>query len=230
MTNRFAVIGLGQFGESIARTLSDSGAEVLAIDIDLDKVEAIKDDVAYAVALDSTDVKALKAQNIQDMDAVVVAIGENFEGLLLTTVLLLELEVERIIARAANAQQRMILEKMGISEILSPEETVGKTVAEMLLHPNMKSFLPLPDDYEIVEINTPTRVVDQTISEIGLREKYNLNLITVKRLYDEKVDGQLQQVEHIIGVPRADTFLKETDIMIILGKSKDVNKFIEVNK
>ncbi len=230
MTNRFAVIGLGQFGESIARTLSDSGAEVLAIDIDLDKVESIKDDVAYAVALDSTDVKALKAQNIQDMDAVVVAIGENFEGLLLTTVLLLELEVERIIARAANAQQRMILEKMGVEEILSPEETVGKTVAEMLLHPNMKSFLPLPDDYEIVEINTPSRVVDQTISEIGLREKYNLNLITVKRLYDEKVEGQLQQVEHIIGVPRADTFLKETDIMIILGKSKDVNKFIEVNK
>ena len=230
MTNRFAVIGLGQFGESIARTLSDSGAEVLAIDIDLDKVEAIKDDVAYAVALDSTDVKALKAQNIQDMDAIVVAIGENFEGLLLTTVLLLELEVERIIARAANAQQRMILEKMGIEEILSPEETVGKTVAEMLLHPNMKSFLPLPDDYEIVEINTPARVVDQTISEIGLREKYKLNLITVKRLYDEKVEGQLQQVEHIIGVPRADTFLKETDIMIILGKSKDVNKFIEVNK
>ena len=230
MTNRFAVIGLGQFGESIARTLSDSGAEVLAIDIDLDKVEAIKDDVAYAVALDSTDVKALKAQNIQDMDAIVVAIGENFEGLLLTTVLLLELEVERIIARAANAQQRMILEKMGIEEILSPEETVGKTVAEMLLHPNMKSFLPLPDDYEIVEINTPARVVDQTISEIGLRERDNLNLITVKRLYDEKVEGQLQQVEHIIGVPRADTFLKETDIMIILGKSKDVNKFIEVNK
>lgn len=230
MTNRFAVIGLGQFGESIARTLADRGAEVLAIDIDLDKVESLKDDVAYAVALDSTDVKALKAQNIQDMDAIVVAIGENFEGLLLTTVLLLELEVKRIIARAANSQQRMILEKMGIEEILSPEETVGKTVAEMLLHPNMRSFLPLPDDYEIVEINTPARVVDQTISEIGLREKYNLNLITVKRFFEEKKGDDIQKVEHIIGVPRADTFLKETDIMIILGKSQDVNKFIEVNK
>ncbi|MBK6265875.1 TrkA family potassium uptake protein [Marivirga sp. S37H4] len=230
MTNRFAVIGLGQFGESIARTLADRGAEVLAIDIDLDKVESMKDEVAYAVALDSTDVKALKAQNIQDMDAVVVAIGENFEGLLLTTVLLLELEVKRIIARAANSQQRMILEKMGIEEILSPEETVGKTVAEMLLHPNMRSFLPLPDDYEIVEINTPSRVVDQTISEIGLREKYNLNLITVKRFFEEKKGDEIQKVEHIIGVPRADTFLKETDIMILLGKSQDVNKFIEVNK
>lgn len=230
MTNKFAVIGLGQFGTSIARTLAGRGAEVLAIDIDLDKVEAMKDDVAYGVALDSTDIKALKAQNIQEMDAVVVAIGENFEGLLLTTVLLLELEVSRIIARAANSQQRMILEKMGVEEILSPEETVGKTVAEMLLHPNMRSFLSLPDDYEIVEINTPSRVVDQTISEVGLREKYNLNLITVKRLFEERKGDEMHKVEHIIGVPRADTFLKDTDIMILLGKSQDVTKFIEVNK
>lgn len=230
MTNKFAVIGLGQFGTSIARTLAGRGAEVLAIDVNLDKVEAMKDDVAYAVALDSTDVKALQAQNIMDMDAVVVAIGENFEGLLLTTVRLMELGVNRLIARAANAQQRMILEKVGVKEILSPEDTVGKTVAEMLLHPNMHSFLPLPDDYEIVEVNTPGRVVNQTVSEVGLREKYNLNLITIKRIYEEERDGEVVKVEHIIGVPKGDTVLYETDIIIILGKVQDVNKFIEVNK
>ncbi|MFA0962177.1 TrkA family potassium uptake protein [Roseivirga sp. BDSF3-8] len=230
MTNKFAVIGLGQFGTSIARTLAGRGAEVLAIDIHLDKVEAMKDDVAYAVALDSTDVKALQAQNIMDMDAVVVAIGENFEGLLLTTVRLMELGINRLIARAANAQQRMILEKVGVKEILSPEDTVGKTVAEMLLHPNMHSFLPLPDDYEIVEINTPGRVVNQTVSEVGLREKYNLNLITIKRIYEEEKEGEVVKVEHIIGVPKGDTVLYETDIIIILGKVQDVNKFIEVNK
>lgn len=230
MTNKFAVIGLGQFGTSIARTLAGRGAEVLAIDINLDKVEAMKDDVAYAVALDSTDVKALQAQNIMDMDAVVVAIGENFEGLLLTTVRLMELGINRLIARAANAQQRMILEKVGVKEILSPEDTVGKTVAEMLLHPNMHSFLPLPDDYEIVEINTPNRVVNQTVSEVGLREKYNLNLITIKRIYEEEKEGEVVKVEHIIGVPKGDTVLYETDIIIILGKVQDVNKFIEVNK
>lgn len=230
MTNKFAVIGLGQFGTSIARTLAGRGAEVLAIDINLDKVEAMKDDVAYAVSLDSTDVKALQAQNIMDMDAVVVAIGENFEGLLLTTVRLMELGIKRLIARAANAQQRMILEKVGVEEILSPEDTVGKTVAEMLLHPNMHSFLPLPDDYEIVEINTPNRVVNQTVSEVGLREKYNLNLITIKRIYEEEKEGEVVKVEHIIGVPKGDTVLYETDIIIILGKVQDVNKFIEVNK
>ncbi|AHM61928.1 trka-n domain protein [Flammeovirgaceae bacterium 311] len=230
MINRFAVIGLGQFGMSIARTLAARGAEVLAIDVLLDKVEFVKDEVAHAVAMDTTDVKALIAQNIQDMDAVVVAIGENFEGLLLTTVLLQDLGVRRIIARAASTQQRMILEKMGVSEILSPEETVGKTVAETLLHPNMKSFLPLADDYEIVEIQTPKRVVNRTVREIGLRQKYNLNLITVKRVFEEERDGRVNEVEHIIGVPQGDTVLYDSDIMILLGKEQDVNKFMEVNK
>lgn len=230
MINRFAVIGLGQFGMSIARTLATRGAEVLAIDILLDKVEFIKDEVAHAVALDTTDIKALTAQNIQDMDAVVVAIGENFEGLLLTTVLLQELEVKRIIARAASPQQRMILEKMGVKEILSPEETVGMTVAEMLLHPNMRSFLPLADDYEIVEIRTPKRIANKTVRELALRQKYNLNLITIKRMYEEERGGKVNQVEHIIGVPKGDTVLYETDILIVLGKTNDVTRFMEVNK
>lgn len=230
MNNKFAVIGLGQFGNSIARTLAQRGAEVLAIDINIDHVEALKDEVAYAVALDATDLKALKAQNIADVDAVVVAIGENFEGLLLTTVLLLELKVERIIARAANAQQRMILQKMGVTEILSPEDTVGISVAEMLLHPNMKSFLSLGDNYEIVEINTPKRIVDQTIKEVRLRENYNLNLITIKREFEEKVDGEMVKKQRVIGVTTGDTVLKESDVIILLGKSEAVEKFIEINK
>lgn len=230
MTNKFAVIGLGQFGTSIARTLAERGAEVLAIDVDEDKVENLKDEVAYAVALDATDLKALTSQNVQDVDAVVVAIGKNFEGLLLTVVLLLELNVKRIIARAASKQQRMILEKMGVQEILSPEDEVGKTVAEMLLHPNMKSFLSLPDDYQIVEIKTPKRVANQSISKVGIREKYNLNLITIRRMYDEEIAGEVRQVEHIIGVPRADTILYESDVIIILGKTQDVDKFVEINR
>lgn len=230
MTNKFAVIGLGQFGYSIARTLAQRGAEVLAVDIDAEKVEKIKDEVAYAVSLDATDVRALRAQNVQDVDAVVVAIGEDFEALLLTTVLMLEMRVKRIIARAASSQQRMILEKMGVNEILSPEDEVGKTVAEMLLHPNMRSFIPLPDEYEIVEVNTPRRAANQTIIQIGLRERYNLNLITVKRTFEEQHNGEVTRVEHIIGVPKGDTVLYENDIIILLGKTQDVDRFIEVHK
>lgn len=229
MNNKYAVIGMGQFGTSIARALARRGAEVLAIDISEDNIDQIKDEVAYSVCMDSTDLRALKAQNIEDMDAVVVAIGEDFEALLLTTVQLMQLQVRRLIARAAGVQQRRILEQLGVKEILSPEDEVGKTVAEMLLHPNMKTFLPLPDDYEIVEINTPARVANKSLGELKLREKYNLNLITIKRKYDEEKNGRIMEVEHIIGVPKGDTILYETDIMILLGKVQDVDKFVRIN-
>lgn len=228
--NRFAVIGLGQFGNAIARQLSQRGAEVIAIDMDEEAVEDIKDDVAYAVALDATDIKALKSQNVQDVDAVVVCIGDDFEALLLCTVLLKELNVERVIARANGKQQRMILEKLGLKEILSPENEVGTAVAERLLNPNILSTLMLPDDYEIVEIKTPHAIANRTINDVGLREKYNLNLITVKREFDVNVKGQTSREQHIIGVPGSDTILYETDTIIVFGQAKDINRFIDINR
>lgn len=230
MNNKFAVIGLGLFGTSIARKLAAQGAEVLAIDSDINMVEDIKDDVAYAVALDATDEKALKAQNIGEMDAVVVAIGENFQGLLLATVQLMEMKVKRIIARAANEQQKMILTKMGVKEILSPEDTVGKSVAERLLHPNVRTFLDLGDNYEIIEISTPQRLVNQTLKEAELREKYELNLVSIKRSFEEGKNEEAKKVERLIGVPKADTVILESDILILLGKSDDLKRFMEVNK
>ncbi len=228
--NRFAVIGLGQFGNAIARTLSERGAEVLAIDTDMDRVENIKDDVAYAVALDATDIKALKAQNIQDMDAVLVAIGKDFESLLLTTVLLMDMNVKRVIARANGKQQRTILEKIGVQEILSPEVEVGLAVAERLLNPNIVNSLLLPDDYEIVEIKTPRAIANRTIGDIGLRNKYNLNLITLKREFEVTKKGETIIEEHILGVPNSDTLLYETDTIIVFGTAHDIQRFIEINK
>ena len=230
MVEKFAVIGLGFIGNGIAKKLAQRGAEVLAIDNDPDKVDAIKDDVAYAVTLDSTDEKALLAQNICDTHGVVLAIGHNFEAALLTAVLLKDLGINRIIVRVANQQQRKILEKMGLTEIFAPDEEVGDIVAEKLIHPDVKNFLPLPDDYEIIEILTPKKVSNKSINEINLREKYNLNLITIKRQYQEEVNGESKVVEHIIGVPKGDTVLLDSDIIILLGKKNHVDKFIEINK
>ncbi len=230
MRHKFAVIGLGIFGRSIATTLAERGAEVIAIDNSEDHVEAIKDEVAYAVALDATDIRALEAQNVQDLDAVIVAIGEDFEALLITTANLQELNVKRVITRASNKQQRRILEKMGVQEILSPEGEVGKTVAERLLQPSIRTFLPLPDNYEIVEINAPRNIANRSIAKISLREKYNLNLITIKRFFEEIQDGKPTQVEHIIGVPKADTIIYPSDILILIGKKNDVKRFIDINR
>ncbi len=229
MANKYAVIGLGQFGTAIARKLSERGAEVLAIDNDEFHIEKIKDEVAYAVTLDSTDKKALIAQGIRDMDAVVVAIGENFEALLLTVVYLNEMEIPRVIARANSPQQHMILEKMGVSEILSPEDEVGTVVAERLINPSIISFLQLPDDYEIVELKAPKNVLGRTLDEIGLRDKYKLTVITIKREFDEEKNGEVCKEAHVLGVPSSSTYIQENDTLMIFGQIKDIEKFIDIN-
>jgi len=230
MQDKFAVIGMGQFGYRVAKQLTMKGAEVLAIDRDLDRIEAIKDEVTYAVALDSTDIKALQSQNLRELDAVLVAIGENIEGLLLTVVLLLELDVKRIVARAMTPQQRIILEKLGVQEILSPEDEVGMMVAEMLINPTMKAFLPLPDDFEIAEIETPRKVARKKLEDIDLEEVYNLRLITLKRYFEELQQGKEVMVEHLVININHDTVIEPSDKLILLGKSYDVQRFIELNR
>jgi trk system potassium uptake protein TrkA len=228
--NKFAVIGLGQFGTAIARTLAQRGAEVIAIDNNPDYVDDLKDDVAVAVCLDATDIKALRAQNVHEVDAIVVAIGEDFEALLLCVVLLMEMKVPRIIARANGKHQRMILEKIGVTEILSPENDVGLAVAERLINTTILTTLMLPDNYEIVEVKTPRTMVNRTLNDIGLRTKYNLNLITIKRAYEQELNGEKIIEQHILGVPAPETILLETDTILVFGLVNDIERFIEINK
>ncbi|MBK8846850.1 MAG: TrkA family potassium uptake protein [Bacteroidetes bacterium] len=227
--SKFAVIGLGRFGQAIARTLANRGAEVLAIDSNEEYIEDIKEDVAVAVTLDATDIKALRTQNLQDMDAVVVSIGEDFEALMLCTVLLQEIGVSRIISRANGKHQRMILEKMGVGDVLSPENDVGLAVAERLLNPTILTTLLLPDSYEIVEVRTPRIIANRTIEDINLRGKYNLNLITLKKHSDEGHNGNSEVVAHIVGVPSGETLIEENDTLILFGLTKDIERFIQIN-
>lgn len=227
--HRFAVIGLGQFGSAIARELSGHGAEVLAIDSTEEKVEMVKDEVAYAVTLDATDPKVLKAQGIEEMDAVVVAIGKNFEALLLCTYILLELDCKRLIARASGPAQRRILERMGVKEILSPEDEVGSNVAESLINPHLLTFLQLPDEYEIVEVKVPAKVLGRTLEDVGLREKYKVNLVTIMRESDVIKGDQVEKEKHIQGIPGPSTVIQDADTMVLFGRASDIERFLEIN-
>ena len=222
MVEKFAVIGLGQFGRAICKKLSEKGAEVIAIDIDEDRVDEIKDNVSYAVQLDSTDKGALESQNIGDMDSVIVSIGHNFEAMLLTTVKLLEMGVKRLVARTQGETQRKILEKMGVTEILSPEEEVGINIAEKLMNPSMLMCMPLPDNYEIVEITAPKSVIGRSIKDLGLVAKYRLNLVTLIESNDDK---EL----HIKGVIEDDEIIQSNHVLVVFGQTKDVERFIDIN-
>ncbi len=219
---KIAVIGLGRFGTAIARKLVGLGADVMGIDIDEDKVEDLKDVLTFTVCLDSSDPKALLSQNIPDMDAVVIAIGASFQDLILTTYALQEIGVERIIARAQEQVQKRILQKMGIKEIMSIEDEVSNGVAQQLINPSVLMAVQLPDEYEIVEISAPSSLWNEKLSNIGLREKYNLNLVTVLR--HEK------DTHHILGVPYPETIIEEGDLIIIFGRIADIQKFMDINK
>ncbi|MFP5470085.1 MAG: potassium channel family protein [Bacteroidia bacterium] len=226
----FAVIGVGKYGYEIAQKLAQKGAQVYAFDVDEEKIDNIKDEVAFAVTLDSTDEKALLSQKIEDVDAAIVAIGENFEAVILTAVHLQEIGVKRVIARASGKQQRMILEKIGIKEILSPEDEVAKSVVEKLINPNILSSLQLPDDYEIVEVKAPKGVFSRNIKELALRGNYRLTLIAIKREF-EKENGEEKTLEqHIIGVPSYDTQILEKDTLLLFGTGNDVQRFLEINE
>jgi len=227
--HKFAVIGIGQFGRAIAKVLSSRGAEVLAIDSDLDIISGFSDEVACAVALDATDKKALLSQNIEEFDAVVVAIGSDFEQRLLCSSLLLDLKVKRVITRANGENQRIILEKMGVKEILSPEEEVGIIVAERLLNPSIVSYLQLPDDHRIVEVISPKKCVNRTFGDIDLRDRYKLSLVTVKKEIIFIKDGREVSEHHIAGVPDSKQVLESTDRLVIFGRNRDIERFIEIN-
>lgn len=228
--SKFAVIGVGRYGSTIARRLAEKGAQVFAFDPNEEKIEGLKDEVAFAVTLDATDIRALKAQNLDEMDAAVVAIGENFEATVLTCVHLLDIGVKRVIARASGDHQRLILEKIGVTEILTPENEVAYVVREKLLNPNIVSFLQLPDDHEIAEIRAPKGCVGRTIEDVSFRNKYEMTLITIKREFEIVKNGEDKTEQHIIGVPKNDMMIKNKDTLVVFGAAKSVERFIEINE
>ncbi|CUS77777.1 trk system potassium uptake protein TrkA [Candidatus Kryptonium thompsonii] len=213
---KFAVIGLGTFGKSLAMELAESDAEVLAIDISEERINEISHPNITAVKFDSTDIKELERFGIKDTDAVIVTIGENFEALLLTCVLLKELGVKRIIARANEEIHKKILKSIGIREedIITPEEEVAKRLSKLLLSEGFIEFFEITKDYEIAWIKAPKSFLGKTIRELELRQNYNVLLVTVIR--NEKT----------IGVLDPDTTIEQNDELLIFGRDKDIKKII----
>jgi len=225
---KIAVIGAGRFGTAIAKALSIKGVEVLVIDSTLSIIQDISDDVAYAVCVDATNKRALEAESIVDYDTVIVAIGNDFEARLLCVANLLDLKVKRIVCRTLGENQKLILEKMGITEFLSPEDEVGVIVAERMLNPNILTYLQLPDQYKIAEVLTPPRIVGKTIEEVNFRDSYRISLITIRRESYNSVDTTKVE-EHIIGVPATSDIVDANDVFVLFGKSVDIETFINSN-
>ena len=179
--DNFAVIGLGRFGMMLARTLAKAGREVIAIDSDRELVEEIQNDVTVAVRLDATDERALRGQGVDKVSCAIVGIGERFEANILTTALLKSLGVKRVIARAATPIRQKILMHVGADEVISPEDESAVRLAQKLIAPNILSFLEIGEGVSMVQMRAPEKFHNKKLVELGLREKYSVNLVAIKK-------------------------------------------------
>jgi trk system potassium uptake protein TrkA len=224
--SKFAVLGLGTFGSSLAQALTEKGAEVIAVDRQMGRVEEIQDYVSVAVKLDSTDENALKAQGIHEVDVAIVCIGEDFESNLLTSVLLKQLGVPMVVTRATKPIEEKILKAVGIDRVVLPEQEIGEKLAYALMHPNFKEIFFLGGQISVVEFKAPEKFVGKSLETIQLRVKYGLNLVSIQRKREEKdKKGNLNTRIDII-MPTAQTTIEKEDSLVLVGKKDDINKLL----
>ena len=219
---RIAILGLGRFGTTLARSLGNSDTEVIAIDRNPNLVAGVKDDVALAVQLDSSDEAALLSQNLIDCDVCVVSIGENFEGALLTTAILKKIGAKRIICRAQTEVHAEIFRRIGADEIIQPETETGKNLARRLANPQFQDFIELAEGYSLIDICCPAEFRGKTLQELQLRTKYQVNLVALKRSVTLQQDGELIRSQRITSVPKPSDVIQPDDILVLVGSHEDL--------
>jgi trk system potassium uptake protein len=221
MKKHFAVIGLGRFGFSVAKTLAKYGSEVIAIDREEERVKKVSEFVSYAVQLDAMDEKALRSVGVQNVDTAIVSIGENIEASILVVMLLKEIGIKNIIAKAVTTLHGKVLENLGVQRIIFPERDMAIRVAHSLIRPNVLEQLELSQEYSIVELPTPLRLIGKTLKESQLRTRYGVNLIAIKRkVTTEK--GIIREAWNVNPLPS--DIMQESDVLVLIGFNKDLEK------
>lgn len=225
MKRLFAVIGLGRFGYSVAESLVQKGCEVLAIDREEPKVQAISDIATFAVQCDATDERALKAVSTQNVDIAVVSIGENIEASILIVQTLKEMGVESIIAKAVTNIHGKILNNLGVSEVIFPERDAAIRLAHRLVSPKVLEYLELAPGYSIEEISIPDRLAGLSIKEAKIREQHNLNVIGIKKQVTRMVKGRMMKEETFNFTPSLGDLIEKGDVLVMIGKEQDLDHF-----
>lgn len=219
MSKRFAVIGLGIFGWKVAISLAEMGAEVIAIDKDIEQIDKIKEHVLVAVQLNSTDQKSLEMQDLKNIDAAIVGIGQNFEENLLTVVALKQMGVPKVIARAGTPVRRKILEEMGCDMVVLPEEDMGRRVAKTLVSGLFLDRIEVGDQHSIVDFPAPSDLIGTKIIDSHLREDHHVTIVTIKSptTTAKKVVKSIDPADEI----------REGDVLVLFGHDDDLDELAE---
>ncbi len=222
---QFVVIGLGRFGSSIARALSEKNFEVLAIDDNEDRVKEMEGVVSQAVVMDATDEKGLKELGVAHFDTAIVSMGETVEDSIMITLSLKEMGLKNVIVKAKSDLHSKILKKVGADRIIFPEREMAEKLAANLASPKIFDIIELSEIHGIIEMVVPKKMVNKTLSELNLRDKYKVSVIAMKRKVPyTKSDGSTDFKEDVIIGPGGDDEVISGDLLILLGKNVDLEK------
>lgn len=211
---RFAVIGLGRFGAHLAARLYELGHVVLAVDVDPGLVQAIRDKVSNAAIVDARDKQQLRGLGLKDFDTVIISVGEHLEASTLAALYCKEYEL-RVVARAVNEDHGRILDALGVDEVVYPERDMALRLAERLSSGNLLDFIPLGEDYSIMEFAVPDSFQGKTLAQLGIRARFNVHVLAVQ----DVVSGKVAMA------PPADLVLLDTNVMVLLGQRHDLERF-----
>lgn len=225
---KFLIVGLGNFGASLALKLTEMGHEVIGVDNSMDKVSLLRDKLTHTVCLDSTDVQAVSTLPIKEADAAIVAIGEDKGSSIMATAVLKQLNVKRVIGRAISPLHETVLEAMGINEIIHPEAETAERLAKRLDMKGIVDSFNLTDRYNIIEAKVPDRCVGQTIGEVNFRHKYNVVILTIIRSIEQKnILGMVHRVSEVVGVAAPEMRFEKDDILVLFGNIKDIQRLLD---
>jgi trk system potassium uptake protein TrkA len=223
---RFAVIGMGRFGSRLVKLLTEAGAEVIAVDRRSDLIEAMRDEVARAVCMDATDEETLRNQGLDEVDTAIVGIGTNFEAAVLTTVLLKQIGVPRVITRATTAIRGQILTRIGADDIVNPESESADRWRMRLIAPRMIEHIELSEGFSLIQTIAPKPFVGKTLGEIDMRKNHHVQVIAVRRkTEDTDADGKRRCQEVVISVPTAETTIQNGDVLMLIGSDEALRAF-----
>ncbi len=212
--NRVVVIGLGIFGSNIVKELYENGFDVIAVDKNKEAVHSLKDFATKAIVADGTDSEVMDHIGIQENDVVVISFGEDLAASTLITLHLKQMKVKNIIVKAPNEEHKLILEKVGATDVIIPEKEVASKVAKSLISPSVLDCLPLSEGYMIFEIAPPNSFLGKSIGDLELRSKYHIEVIAVKDVLTDQI--------HM--VPTANFVLKDGEVLVVIAKEKDIQK------
>src|SRR5690554_1149469 len=212
---QFIIIGIGKFGESIATNLYKMGHDVLAVDIDEERVQHIANKVTHAVQADATEEGTLEALGVKHFDGAVVTIGESVQASILITMLCKELGIRHVLAKAQNELHAKVLYKIGADRVVFPERDMGLRVAHSLVSTSFLDYIELTPDYSIVELKAAKDWQGKSLKDLNVRAEYGINIMAIKQ--DDKV----------IVSPAADDTIQRDDVLVVIGKARDIYRFQE---